>query len=56
MLAPGGVILLEHGHCQLRSVLALFAATGSRSSASSRSACNDGVLTAVRNATPAPAG
>lgn len=52
LLAPGGVILLEHGRYQLDSVPRLFAGTGRWESASSRPTCNDGCLIAVRNATP----
>jgi release factor glutamine methyltransferase len=54
LLAPGGVLLLEHGSYQLASVPALFRATGRWSHASSRPTCNDGCLTAVRNHTCAP--
>ncbi|MEU3838474.1 peptide chain release factor N(5)-glutamine methyltransferase [Streptomyces sp. NPDC028635] len=54
LLAARGVLLLEHGHYQLESVPALFAATGRWSSASSRPTCNDGVLTAIRDAAPGP--
>ncbi|MFJ8078122.1 N5-glutamine methyltransferase family protein [Streptomyces sp. NPDC096176] len=55
LLAPGGVLLLEHGSYQLDSVPRLFTATGRWSHAASRPTCNDGCLTAVRNHTPPPA-
>ncbi len=52
LLAPGGVLLLEHGHYQLESVPRLFRSTGRWSSAESRSTCNDGMLVAVRAPVP----
>ncbi|MGV9225538.1 N5-glutamine methyltransferase family protein [Streptomyces albogriseolus] len=52
LLAPGGVLLLEHGGYQLESVPRLFRETGRWSSAESRATCNDGMLVAVRG--PAP--
>ncbi|WP_217245824.1 HemK/PrmC family methyltransferase [Streptomyces sp. AC602_WCS936] len=56
LLAPGGVLLLEHGHYQLESVPRLFGGTGRWSSAESRSTCNDGMLVAVRNSVPPQGG
>lgn len=49
LLAPGGVVLLEHGPYQLESVPALFGDTGRWSACESIPTCNDGYLTAVRN-------